>query len=139
MQAESDVEIGAEFITGAPVGYETATIASNALRLLARMLNLPIVVVCQVNRPAARAKDHLSCHDLRDSGCIENDAAAVVLVDAIRDQDGPSDRHNPIRFLQLLVGKNRYGAITPADDPIELTWYPRIARIEDGPDIGGHR
>ena len=83
-------------------------------------------------RPAAKAKDHLSIHDLRDSGCIENDAAAVILVDRVRRQDGPIYSGSElVRYLQILIGKNRYGVTTDPEQPLELAWWPRTCRIED--------
>ncbi len=122
------------------IGYERATAVSNRLRVLARGLHVPIVVVCQVNRPASKQDGHLSCHDLRDSGAIENDASAVLLVDRAHDPDGPQySTCDPIKYLQILVGKNRYGPCTDADKPIELVWHPTICRIEDADLSGGGR
>jgi replicative DNA helicase len=124
-------------VPGADVGYETATIISNRLRALAKELRIPIVVVSQINRAAAKNAGHLSVNDLRDSGCLENDAAGVILIDGTREPDGPQysgcDRW---RYLQILVGKNRYGRTTDPEHPIELLWHPAIARIEE-PEING--
>ena len=119
------------------IGYERATAVSNRLRLLARDLSVPIVLVCQVNRPASKDKGHLSCHDLRDSGAIENDAAAVLLIDSVRATDGPQYAGcDPMLYLQIIVGKNRYGPCTDPEKPLELLWHPTICRIEDT-DLGG--
>ncbi len=118
-------------VDGADVGYAQATAASNALRLLAVELSVPIVVVCQVNRPAAKATEHLSCHDLRDSGAIENDSAAVLLIDKAREPDCAYGGAEPIRNLDIIIGKNRYGPLTDPEKPISLTWYPRCCRIEE--------
>ena len=118
-------------VPGADVGYERATVASNTLRVLARELHVPILAVSQVNRPAAKGKEHLSCHDLRDSGEIENDAAAVMLIDGVRKPEGPHYAGAElVLYLQLLVGKNRYGPTTDPERPIELLWWPRQCRIE---------
>lgn len=117
--------------------YERATNASNELRLLARQLRVPILLVCQVNRVASKEKDRLSCTDLRDSGALENDAAAVLLIDRVRQPDVYRWRTDPLA-LEIVVGKNRYGASTRHEDkPLELHWWPDICRIEDVPGSGG--
>jgi KaiC/GvpD/RAD55 family RecA-like ATPase len=112
--------------------YERAATISARLRRIALRCNLAIIVVCQVNRPAAKTtKDRLTCHDLRDSGTIENDSAAVVLIDRARDDGGPQFGERCLT-LEVLVGKSRYGRVTrPDDPPIELIWWPRICRIEN--------
>lgn len=113
------------------IGYEKATAISNRLRLLARTVHMPIVLVSQVNRPASKSESRLSCNDLRDSGCLENDAAAVFLIDKVREPDGPRWGNDPLT-LEIIIGKNRYGRSTrPDDDPLKLRWWPSICRIED--------
>lgn len=123
---------------GTAVGYERATEISGWLRLLARRLRVPIVLVAQVNRPASKGKERLSCTDLRDSGALENDAAAVLLIDRVRAADVPRWHTNPFT-LEIVVGKNRYGRATRDDDsPLELHWWPWCCRIEDAaPPQGG--
>jgi len=125
-------QLGMVRVEGAEVGYQQATIASNTLRLLAVELRVPIVLVCQVNRPAAKDdKTHLTCHDLRDSGAIENDSAAVVLIDKVREPDHAWRAAEPVRYLDFIIGKNRYGPTTDPDKPITLTWFPKMCRIEE--------
>jgi len=120
---------------GRTIGYERATEVSNRLRILARTLTIPVVAVSQVNRPASKGKDHLTINDLRDSGEIENDAAAVLLIDRIEKPPGPHySGTEPVLYMNIIVGKNRYGPITDPDDPIRLLWWPREARVEDAAD-----
>lgn len=117
--------------------YERVTEASNRLRLLARAVKMPILLVAQVNRPAARAKDRLSCNDLRDSGAIENDAAAVIMIDNVRSPDVPRWHTDPLT-LEIILAKNRYGPITRSDDkPIELLWWPPECRVESASSLTG--
>jgi replicative DNA helicase len=115
---------------GAAVGYETATQISAHLRTLARRLHLPILLVVQVNRAASRGRERLTCNDLRDSGALENDACAVLLIDRVR----PPDVWGTDPFtLEILVGKNRSGRTTrDRDAGLELLWWPRCCRVEDG-------
>lgn len=117
------------------VGFERATIITNTLRLLARDLRVPIVIVAQVNRNAAKGKDELTCNDLRDSGCIENDASAVILIDRIKEPTGPQYGGPLLRYMQILIDKNRYGPRTDPKMPIELAWWPESARVEDPTEV----
>ena len=111
--------------------YERATEISAHLRRLACYLRVPIVLVCQVNRPAAKSSERLTCNDLRDSGCLENDASGIILIDRVRKADCLRWRTEPLA-LELLIGKNRYGQPTrDDDDPLELSWWPHCCRIED--------
>ncbi len=119
-------------VEGADVGFEAATIASNTLRLWARELHVPIVIIAQVNRAASKDKNPLTVHDLRDSGAIENDAASVILVDRSRRADGPRWHTDPY-VLELHIGKNRYGPQTDPKEPLRLSWWPWFCRIEDPP------
>ncbi len=118
-------------VAGVDSSFERAVMVSARLREIALRRNLAIIVVCQVNRPAAKNnKERLTCHDIRDAGTIENDAAGVILIDRARD-DGGAQRGEKCLTLEVLVGKSRYGRITaPKDPPIELIWWPRTCRIE---------
>ncbi len=119
----------------AEVGYQQATQASNRLRLLARDLHVPVVAVVQVGREAAKKSDRLTVNDLRDSGAIENDSTAVVLIDKVHPPEIRRSDADPYT-LDVLIGKNRYGTITREDDPpLSLQWWPWCCRIEDA---GGH-
>ncbi len=94
-------------VKDAAVGFEAATITSNTLRLLARDLHVPIVVIAQVNRFAAKKdkkKEPLSVHDLRDSGAIENDASSVILIDGYHRPDGPHWRTDPYVLEVRVLG-----------------------------------
>jgi KaiC/GvpD/RAD55 family RecA-like ATPase len=122
-------------VDGADVGYQQATAVSNALRRLAVELRVPVVLVCQVNRAAAKNEGHLSLHDLRDSGAIENDATAVVLIDKVREPEHAWRAAELIRHLDIIIGKNRYGPASDPERPLTLTWFPRCCRIEEPADV----
>ncbi len=124
-------------VPGAKNIYEQITYASNRFRVLAKETRLPIVVVCQINRPAAKNEKALSCHDLRDSGAIENDAAAVILINRVCEPDAPRYHTDPLS-LEILIDKNRYGKRTDPENPLLLQWWPSFCRIQDarGPSRG---
>lgn len=126
-------------VEGADVGYQRATIASNRLRVLAVETHLPILLVAQVGREASKSRDRLTANSLRDSGELENDSACVLMIDKVREIESQWRASEPVRDLEIIVAKNRYGPTTHADDPLILRWYPRICRIEEpAQTTGGH-
>jgi replicative DNA helicase len=85
---------------------------SHGIKQLAIELDIPIILLAQVNREGARRDSGLSIHDLRDSGDIENDADVILLMWAkggdlnnCRFSDGTTE------FIQLdyKIAKNREG------------------------------
>jgi replicative DNA helicase len=96
--------------------YDKFTAISRVMKTVAKELDVPVLVVSQTNR--AQAKEHrqeIEVADLRGSGAIEEDAAAVMLLfedheDKIAAINEPGDRYTkgPVKCI-LKVGKNRYG------------------------------
>jgi replicative DNA helicase len=80
--------------------------AARQLKLLARSCNVPIIVLCQLNRESENRPDgkpRLS--DLRESGAIEQDADIVVLLHKHPNQADEL----PVLFVDAIVAKNRNG------------------------------
>lgn len=74
---------------------------SRSLKLLAKELHVPILVLSQLNRASeSRADKKPQLSDLRDSGQIEQDADVVILLDDAEAELGVTD---------LVVAKNRRG------------------------------
>ena len=68
--------------------YEKVTAATRKLKQLAKDCNIPIVLLCQLNRDMSKEGRAPQLHDLRDSGSIEQDADIVLMLDrAIVDDD----------------------------------------------------
>ncbi len=72
---------------------------SHAIKQLAIELNIPIILLAQVNREGAKRDSGLSIHDLRDSGDIENDADVILLMWA---------RGGDINNCKVYDGKTTY-------------------------------
>lgn len=125
-------------VEGAAFGYERATIASNSIRMLAKELSVPVLLVSQVGRESAKSKDRLTTYSLKDTGELENDATAVILIDKARAVDSVWRGEELVKDLEIIISKNRYGSTTQ-DDPLLLRWWPRWCRIEDVPSAGGGR
>ena len=114
-----------------PGAYERATEISNRLRRLALDLHVPIVVACQINRRGSQTTNtSATLNDLRDSGCIENDAASVLILGKTKPAKDTS-AGELVQTLPVSVAKNRYGEATPTNNPIRLVWRPEWCRIDD--------
>lgn len=87
--------------TRTPLAIKLAT-ATRRLKMLAKDLGIPVVVLAQLNRESA--KDHRSpeLFDLRDSGAIEQDANIVLML----EREG-NDLES--RGVFVWVRKNRSG------------------------------
>ncbi len=99
----------------APV-YEQQSAISKSLKNLARELNIPIVVLCQVARSAEGNEPGLN--ELRGSGSIEQDADMVIFIHGNRKgqkADGEEGEYNPVQDRKLIVAKQRNGPIGDVD------------------------
>src|SRR5712691_9054723 len=104
---------------------------SGGIKALAKELNLPIIVIAQLNRqPDARAnqggRPRLS--DLRESGSIEQDADLVGLL--VRQEyyaDTDEEKDDAEGKADLIIAKQRNG---PTGD-VALTFRKEFTRFED--------
>lgn len=95
---------------------------SRALKQLARELNIPIVVACQLARDAQDQEPKLN--QLRDSGSIEQDADVVILLHRPAEKDDKGDDEN-IESRKVIVAKNRNGAV----GDLELSFNKPLVRF----------
>ena len=79
--------------------YQQVTDNTRRLKLLARDLEIPIVLLCQLNRDSARCGRAPEMYDLRESGSIEQDADIIMLLHAPRNDER----------IGINVAKNRQG------------------------------
>lgn len=88
--------------------YEEITAISNSLKNLARSLKVPVLCLAQLNRASEqRADKKPGLADLRDSGAIEQDADAVLLMhrpDMYDDETG----HEDLAYVSAQIAKNRH-------------------------------
>lgn len=95
---------------------------SRSLKLLAKDLGIAVVVLAQLNRASEnRADKHATLADLRESGAIEQDADAVLLL--YRDADTKDESVK--RTLEVGVAKNRGGPTGRVD----LYWDAAHMRV----------
>jgi replicative DNA helicase len=105
---------------------------SAGLKALAKELNIPIVVLAQLNRnPEARTGDSKGrprLSDLRESGSIEQDADIVALL--VREEyyaDTDEAKEESAGKATLIIAKQRNG---PVGD-VPLTFLKEFTRFED--------
>ena len=77
--------------------YQQIAEITGTMKVTAKRLRIPIVLLCQLNRDAAKDDCDPDLYHLRDSGSIEQDADIVLMLR--RNQDD----------LDILVRKNRHG------------------------------
>ena len=99
--------------------YEKTTALSKALKVMACSLNIPVLCLCQLNRQSAEGEPKV--YDLRDSGGLEQDADAVMLLHL---PEGRANGETPTD-LQLILAKSRYSSTGRMD----LLWYMQTGRI----------
>lgn len=94
---------------------------SGRLVALAKELRIPVVVLSQLSREAAKggpaAKPQL--HNLRDSGAIEQDAHVVILIHR-PNQQTESGRFEDGELADLILAKQRNG---PANRTLPVMWH----------------
>lgn len=97
---------------------------TRALKLLARELNVPVVLLAQLNRGPETRTDHRPLiSDLRESGSIEQDADMVILL--YRPANYPDCPPEEANCGYAIVAKHRHG---PTGD-VKLAWQGEFTRF----------
>ena len=87
--------------------YEDVGNISGGLKNMAKELDLPVVALAQLNRETERANRAPRASDLRESGKIEADADAIILL----WEPDPSDRPRlDWSLVEAIIAKNRHGS-----------------------------
>ncbi len=110
---------------------------SRGFKLMAKTLDLPVIVLCQVNRASEHDKHGIpKMHNLRESGAIEQDADIVLLL----HRKGLFDRGEEVtqrdrNAAKLIVAKNRSGPT----GIVELTFLAESCSFENAarPGVAG--
>jgi replicative DNA helicase len=117
------------FLDGDKEGGKVAEIETitRGLKSLAKELNIPIVLLCQLNRMCEQRKDKRPIlSDLRDSGAIEQDADVVLFL--YRDEVYNHDEDNPEKgMIEVDVAKQRNGPT----GRIKLSFLNSFTRFEN--------
>jgi replicative DNA helicase len=100
---------------------------SNGIKSLAKELNVPVIVLSQLNRELEKDKDRKPrLSDLRESGAIEQDADVVgLLYKPSREEEDAFEEQDAVA-VNLLIAKQRNG---PTGD-VHLTFLKSYTRFE---------
>ncbi len=99
---------------------------SRGLKMLARDLEVPIVVVSQLNRsPDSRNDKRPMLSDLRESGAIEQDADLVLMI--YRDEYYNPENSDDKGIAEVNVAKNRHGPT----EKVKLTFRGSYAKFDN--------
>lgn len=97
---------------------------SRRIKGMAKELNIPVVVLAQLNRESEKDKRRPKISDLRGSGAIEQDADVVII---IADSDDSADSYGEGERRVLIVAKHRNG---PTGD-VGVMFSPASTRFAD--------
>jgi replicative DNA helicase len=101
---------------------------SRYIKALARELNIPVVVLSQLNRASEGREDHRPrMSDLRESGAIEQDADVVILLHREDYYHHSDEGYEPTSRAELIIAKQRNGPTAT----VELTFREKITRFEN--------
>ena len=107
---------------------------SNGVKSLAKELNVPVIVLAQLNREIEKEKNRKPrMSDLRESGAIEQDADLIGLLykpSSGDDDEGPNSEQESVA-VNLLIAKQRNG---PTGD-VSLTFLKTYTRFESAAKI----
>ncbi len=113
------------------------SVISRNLKLLARELDCPVLVLSQLSRAPEQRTDHRPMlSDLRDSGSIEQDADIVIFL--YRDEYYNKEDTEKPGECEVIVAKHRSGPTGSVD----VAWIERYTQFKDKasgniPDAGG--
>lgn len=94
--------------------YEQQSAISKSLKALARELDIPVIVLCQVARQAEGDEPNLA--QLRGSGSIEQDADVVMFIHGNRKENKETNEgYDPVQQRKIIVAKQRNGPIGDVD------------------------
>jgi replicative DNA helicase len=99
--------------------------ASRGLKALAKELDVPVLVLSQLNRSSEKDNRTPKISDLRESGSIEQDADVVLMLARPRDAD--EKFQVAADSAELIVAKQRNGPV----GELKLTFLRDITRFEN--------
>ncbi len=104
------------------------SLISSGIKSLAKELNIPILVLAQLNRAAEQQRDGIPrLSNLRESGAIEQDADIVSFLhrDIEAHREAAEEDKNRGLDASLIIAKNRNGDIGKED----LLFFPKVMKF----------
>jgi len=110
------------------------TAISRYIKSLARELNIPVVVLSQLNRSPEGREGHMPrMSDLRESGSIEQDADVVILLHREDYYHRGGKDYEPNNKAELIIAKQRNGPTGTVDLIFreKYTRFENASRVEE--------
>ena len=103
--------------------YERVSLISQTVKSLAKDLNLPVILISQLNREPERIQINREPRlaDLRDSGAIEQDADIVLLMWRDNNNYGEDGEYD----MNIKIAKHRY--YKTSSKPFKLKFKPEYS------------
>jgi len=120
--------LGADMSTGR--SYEDIGNITRDIKAIAKELNVPVVLLCQLNRENTKRETHEPrLSDLRDSGKIEENADVVLLIHRpsyfnIKEADIDSEDDGE---AFIIIGKNRNGPV----GKVPVVWLSEMMSFKE--------
>lgn len=109
---------------------------SRGFKILAKELDVPIVVLCQLNRQSEETKDKKpKLHHLRESGSLEQDADGVIFIhrDFMSGIKTNADGSSTENEADLIIAKWRDGVVTEykiSFDGPRMKFYEKTEQVK---------
>ena len=103
------------------------TTISRHIKALARELEVPVIVLSQLNRAAESRDNHKPrMSDLRESGSIEQDADVIILLHREDYYLKNEENFEPTNIAEVIIAKQRNGPT----GTVKLTFLEHLTRFE---------
>lgn len=105
---------------------------SRSLKVMARELNVPVIVLSQLSRAVETRSGHKPVlSDLRESGAIEQDADIVMFIHREDMYNDTVEAANPNQGIvaELLIAKHRNGSL----GSVKMLWLPETTTFTNLP------
>jgi replicative DNA helicase len=100
------------------------------LKVLARELNVPVLVGAQLSRAVEqRADKRPVLSDLRESGSLEQDSDIVMFIHRPDEKDADETRQD---YAQIIIAKHRNG---PTHTGIDLVFRTNLAKFDNAANL----
>lgn len=99
---------------------------SRGLKVMAKELNVPVIVCAQLSRSTEKEHKKPMLSDLRESGSIEQDADMVMFLS--RDYYG--DDPEKANLVDVILAKNRHGSV----GTVQMSWlgqYTKFSTLDE--------
>ena len=100
---------------------------SRGIKAMAKELNVPVLVLSQLNRASEKENRQPRISDLRESGSIEQDADVVFLLATRQNSEDNPTVPQAARERDLIIAKQRNGPT----GSVPMTFIPEFTRFEN--------